>query len=337
MKTDRSSFVYLKWFILPVLTFFVIAISLSLYFQPISGDLTRIGHWSELDFGWQQPQPVVNVYANGALITNPDVVVLGDSFSHPNIWQSYLAESRHLEILTFQYQDVGCVDNWLHWVVEKNYARLHTVVLETVERGFVPLFKNLNTCPRRTPKYFELAEKNVTPTRQQKGLTLDAGYLIPTATNTLRATWSDGPIASGEVINSLLSTDKLFSNRKADRLLYFAEDELKMSWSEKDQAAAVGNLKRIQDYLAKKGLRLVVIVVPDKSSAYRPYLANEASKSGYPDIFEQLKVAGVNNVNLLSYFQHAAAETVDLYLPNDTHLSTQGYKLLASKLAEYIR
>lgn len=334
MKSDRTSFTYLKWFTIPVFTFFVIAVPLTLFFEPVSGDLTRIGHWSERDFGWQQPQPAVAVHANGALITNPHVVVLGDSFSHPNIWQSYLAESRHLEILTFQYQDVACVDNWLHWVVEQHYPNMRTVVIETVERGFVPLFRNLNTCPRRTPKYFELAEKNVKPMRPQKGLTLDAGYLIPTATNTLRATWSDGPIASGEVINALLSTDKLFSNRKADRLLYFAEDELKMSWSEKDQAVAVGNLKRIQDDLAKKGLRLVVIVVPDKSSAYRPYLANEASKSGYPDIFEQLKVAGVNNVNLLSFFQQSVGETVDLYLPNDTHLSTQGYKIMASKVAD---
>ncbi|QDL55233.1 alginate O-acetyltransferase AlgX-related protein [Rhodoferax aquaticus] len=334
MKTNLSSLSYLKWFSLPVLAFVVIAIPLNLYFEPISGELTRIGHWSERDFGWQQPQPTVAVHANGTSITNPDVVVLGDSFTHPNIWQSYLAESRNLNVLSFQYQDVACVDNWLHWVAERRYPNLHTVVIETVERGFVPLFRNFNNCPRRTPKSFQLAENNVTPSRPQKGLTLDAGYLIPTATNTLRAAWSDGSMVSGEVINVPLSTDKLFSNRKANRLLYFADDELKRSWSDKDQAAAVANLNRFQDNLAKKGLRLVVIVVPDKSSVYRPYLSNEASKVGYPDVFEQLKTAGVTNVNLLSYFQHAAGETVDLYLPNDTHLSTQGYRLMASKVAD---
>lgn len=336
MKTNRTSFSYLVWFTLPVFAFFMIAIPLTMFFEPVSGDLTRIGHWSERDFGWNRPQPAVSVRANGTSILNPQVLVLGDSFSHPNIWQSYLAESRHLEILTFQYQDVACVDNWLKWVVEQHYPNMRTVVIETVERGFVPLLKNLNTCHRRFPKGFELAEKNVTPTRPQKGLMLDAGYLIPTAINTLRAAWSDGAMTSGEVINVPLSTDNLFSNRKADRLLYLAEDELKMSWSEKDQAAAVGNLKRIQDDLATKGLRLVVIVVPDKSSVYRPYLANEASKIGYPDVFEQLKTHEVNNVDLLSYFQRAVGETVDLYLPNDTHLSTQGYKLMASKIAEDI-
>jgi hypothetical protein len=334
MKIDLSSISYLKWFILPVLCFFAIVVPLSLYFEPVSGDLTRVGRWPERDYGWNKPQPAASIRANGTAITNPQVLVLGDSFAHPNIWQSYLAKSRHLEILSFQYQDVGCVDNWLQWVSEQRYPNLRTVVIETVERGFVPLLRNLNICPRRTPKSFQLAESNVTPTRPQKGLTLDASYLIPTVTNTLRALWSDGSMVSGEVINVPLSTDKLFSNRKASRLLYFAEDELKKSWSDKDQAAAVDNLKRIQYEFAKKGLRLLVIVVPDKSSVYRPYLSKEASKVGYPDVSEQLKTAGVNSVNLLSYFQHAAGETIDLYLPNDTHLSTQGYKLMASKVAD---
>ena len=96
-------------------------------------------------------------------------------------------------------------------------------------------------------------------------------------------------VVSGDAVNVQLSTDKLFSNRKANRLLYYAEDELKMNWSEKDKAAAVENLKYIQDDLAKKGMRLVVIVVPDKSSAYRKYFVREASMDGYPNIFDQLK------------------------------------------------
>ena len=172
------------------------------------------------------------------------------------------------------------------------------------------------------------------PARPQHGLMLDAGYLIPTAVNMLNMAWRDGRMVSGEAINVQLSTDKLFSNRKANRLLYYAEDELKMNWSEKDKAAAVENLKYIQDDLAKKGLRLVVIVVPDKSSVYRKYLVREANMDGYPNVFDQLKSAGVNNVNLLSFFQQAVGETVDLYLPNDTHLSTQGYKLMTLKVAD---
>jgi hypothetical protein len=333
MKSDRSSISYLMWFAFPVFIFFVSVVPLSILFEPISGDLTRIGHWSERDFGWNKPQPTVSVRANKTAISNPQVLVLGDSFSHPHIWQSYLAESHHIEILSFQYQDVGCLDNWLHWVTERHYPNMRTVVIQTVERSFVPLFRNLNTCPRRVPKSFEITENNILETRPHSGLMLDAGYLFPTAANMLRMAWSDSRISSGGVVNVPLTTGRFFSNRKSNRLLYYAEDESKLSWSKKDIAAAIATLKQIQDNLAKKGLRMVLVVVPDKSSVYRQYVTDKTGIAEYPNVFEQLTDAGVNNVNLLNSFQQAVEGTVDLYLPNDTHLGTQGYKLMASKVA----
>jgi len=334
MKSDRRSISYLIWFAFPVLAFFVSAAPLSIFFEPISGDLTRIGHWSERDFGGNKPQPAVSVRVNGTAITNPQVLVLGDSFSHPNIWQSYLAESRHLEILSFQYQDVGCLDNWLHWLAERHYPNMRTVVIQTVERGFVQLFRNLNACPRRIPKSFEITEKNIIAMHPLAGLTLDAGYLFPTAANMLRMTWSDRRATSGGVINAPLTTSRLFSNRKSNRLLYYAEDDSKLGWSKKDITAAVVTLKQIQDDLAKKGVRMVLVVVPDKSSVYRQYVTDKIGGDEYPNVFERLKDAGVSNVNLLDFFQQAVEGVVDLYLPNDTHLSPQGYKLMATKIAD---
>lgn len=333
MMTDRISISYLTWFAFPVFAFLIISIPLSIFFEPLSGDLTRIGHWSERDFGWNKPQQVVSVRANGASILNPQVLVLGDSFSHPNIWQSYLAEAGNLEILSFQYQDVGCVDNWLNWVVEKNYSNMHTVIIQIVERSFIPVFRNMNTCTSRIPKPLEIVKENIRPERSGSGLILDATYLFPTATNMLRMAWTEVRIISGEVINVPLSTDGLFSNRKSNRFLYSAEDENKKSWTEKDMTTAVANLKLIQDDLAKRGMHLLVVLVPDKSSVYRQFFVTQESREGYPDIFEKLKVSGVNNVNLLGFFQQSAGEVVDLFLPNDTHLSTQGYKLMASKVA----
>ncbi len=289
--TDRISFSYLTWFAFPVLTFLIISIPLSIFFEPVSGDLTRIGHWSERDFGWNKPQPVVSVRANGASISNPHILVLGDSFSHPNIWQSYLAEASNLEVLSFQYQDVACVDNWLNWVVEENYSNMHTVIIQIVERSFIPVFRNINTCTSRIPKPLEIIKENIRLARPDSGLMLDATYLFPTAANMLRMAWTEGRLASGEVINVPLSTDRLFSNRKPNRLLYYADDENKKYWSEKDMTAAVANLKLIQDDLAKGGINLLVVLVPDKSSAYRQFFATQENREGYPDIFEKLKAS----------------------------------------------
>jgi hypothetical protein len=36
----------------------------------------------------------------------------------------------------------------------------------------------------------------------------------------------------------------------------------------------------------------------------------------------------------MRFFHQQVGETVDLYLVNDTHLSTQGYKLMALKIAD---
>lgn len=335
MIIDRTSLTYLKWFFSTVISFFVIAVLLSVVLEPPDGALTRIGYWSERDFGWSKQQPTVPVRANGKLLSNPQVLVLGDSFSVRNIWQSYLAESRNLEILSFHYRDVGCVDNWLRWAVEKHHPEVHTVIIEVVEQSFVPLFRNLNSCTQSlVPKPLEITEHNIKQKLLNSGLTLDVSYLLPTAVNTLKMALTNGRISSGEAVNVPLSNNGLFSNRKSNRLLYIASDDTKMTWSKKEVAAIVQKLKSVQNGFAKNGLRFIVIVVPDKSSAYRKCMSSEADKYEYPDVFKQLSSAGVNNVNLLNFFQQAVGETVDLYLPNDNHLGMQGYKLMASKVAD---
>lgn len=336
MKSNNNFTHYLAWFGFPVLTFFIIAIPLSLFFEPVSGDLTRIGHWSERDFGWNKSQATVSIRANGTWLSAPEIIVLGDSFSHPNIWQSYLSERQSVNIISFQYQDVGCVSNWLSWMANEDYLKARTVIIEIVERSFIPVFRKLNHCSNLKPKALNVDEKNLTPVRKKKGLTLDAGYLFPTAMNTLQAFSSDERIISGNVVNMPLTTSALFSNHISDRLLYFTEDDLKMNWSDKEIALSVASVKSIQDDLEEKMIRLVVVIVPDKSTTYRNFFANEERSTIAPNIFEQLKLAGVNNVNLKGAFQQKAGEVVDFYLPNDTHLSNQGYKLMAMEIAEYL-
>lgn len=334
MKPDSSSLSYLAWFFGTVLALLFSAIALSLFFKPLEGDLTRIGRWAERDFGPTRSQPVVPIHANGPFRKAPQVVVLGDSFSHPNIWQSYLAESGGLEALSFQFKDAGCIDNWLNWVIEQNAPSSQTVIIQIAERSFVPTFKNNRTCIRSTPVAGEVTVNNVRTKGLMSGVTLDAGYLFQTIANTLRMRWQSGRISSGEVVNAPLSLSTLFSNRQSNRLLYYAEDDNKKSWTPKDTQAAISNLKQIQNRLLEKNLRLLVVLVPDKSTVYRPYMLVEADKTGYPDISSALVNAGINSVDLLGLLQQKVASNADLYLPNDTHLGGTGYQLMASAILE---
>jgi SGNH hydrolase-like domain, acetyltransferase AlgX len=156
-------------------------------------------------------------------------------------------------------------------------------------------------------------------------------YLAQTAVNTLRMSSQAGDISSGDVINVPLSTSKLLSNSRSDRLLYYAEDDSKRFWAEKDIAAAIENLKRIRTRLG--ALRLIVVVVPDKSTVYRPYMSGSAGKARYLDTASYFAASGIDTVDLFSLFQENVASQVDLYLPNDTHLGARGYRLMASAVA----
>lgn len=337
MKPARSSSGYLAWFFGTVLALLLTTVALSVYFKPLAGDLTRIGRWSERDFGPTRPQPAVSIRANGPPNPGHQVLVLGDSFSHPNVWQSYLAESSKLETLSFQFKDVGCIDNWVNWIIEQGGSAAQTVIIQVAERSFVPLLRNTRTCMRSTPKVTESATKDARSTGLVLGVTLDASYIFQTAANTLLMRKQGGRISSGDVINVPLSTSELFSNRRANRLLYYAEDDNKKTWTQKDIDAAIENLKLIQGRLSSKDRRLVVAIVPDKSTVYRPYMLAEADKTGYPDIFFAIAMAGVNAVELLDSFRQHVGNKVDLYQPNDTHLSSLGYQLMASKIATQLK
>jgi len=334
MKPDRNSVAYLAWFLGTAAVLFGVAIGLSLFFKPLSGDLTRIGRWSERDFGPTHAQSLPVVRANGPLLTSQQILVLGDSFSHPNIWQSYLSESVKLDTLSFEFKDVGCIDNWVNWVVSQTDLRVQKVIIEVAERSFVPVFRNDRACISSTPMASAALDKTSSAGLMQ-GISLDAIYLFQTAGNTLRLYWQTGRINSGEVVSVPLAKSNLFSNARANRLLYYAEDDNKKSWTQQDITAAIENLKKIQNRLAK--FRLVVVVVPDKSTIYRPYILDRPDQIGHPDVFSALAASGIDSIDLRELFLEKVTSNIDLYLPNDTHLGPSGYRLMGSAIAERLQ
>jgi hypothetical protein len=334
MKSNHNFVAYVAWFSGTALMLLLAAVGLSLFFKPMSGDLTRIGKWSERDFGPTLLQEAPVIRANASVLTHQQILVLGDSFSHPNIWQSYLFETSKLDTLSFEFKDVGCIDNWLNWITVQAASDVQTVIIEVAERSFVPVFRSDRRCVSSIPVASVTADKTRS-TSLMWGITLDAMYLVQTAANTLRMCWQSGRTDSGETVNVPLSNANLFSNIRANRLLYYAEDDSKKSWTQQDIAAAVENLKKIQNRLGK--LRLVIVVVPDKSTVYRSYIIGAATTAEYPDIFSSIAAAGVVSVDLRSLFQKNVASTIDLYLPNDTHLSPSGYLMMASAIAERLQ
>lgn len=98
------------------------------------------------------------------------------------------------------------------------------------------------------------------------------------------------------------------------------------------------------DQLAARGIRLLVVPVPNKESVYPDMLsARAADPSGVVnpatrDLLARLKARGVAVVDLFDVF--AASRTADadpLYLARDSHWSPAGVTLAARAVARYLR
>jgi len=320
-------------FLATVIAFSAFFGALSVYLEGPSGDLARLGHWPERDFGWHSQQPPVFRRANGSAVPAPRILVLGDSFSRSNLWQSFLS-SGDGEIQSYYYPEVGCISNWAKWASRKPYRSSTTVLIETVEREYVVRFAYLRFCAASKPRAFELAAGPFQAERSFLPLTTDVAFLWETAMNASRSSGPQDRFVSGPVVNLGLTTGRFFSNRRSDRLLFYREDEDKRLWTQEELDAAAKNLKDIQQRFERAGVHMVMIVIPDKSTTYGPWLRSRPKQGQYQTIMAGLAAGGVHAIDVLAEFRRKLPGTVDLYYPDDTHLSPTGYRLLASAIAE---
>jgi len=108
----------------------------------------------------------------------------------------------------------------------------------------------------------------------------------------------------------------------------------------------VNEIVAFQQDLQKRGIELLVVIVPGKPSIY-PELLNSSWKNASEKPFsrsltalDQLKSKGVHIVDLFSPFIEAKKEDGDhdyLYLETDTHWTPRGAKLAAQLIANKVR
>ena len=129
---------YAKLFSLLVVSIIGLYGAVGFYFLPLAGfegDLTRVGMLPESMFGWTKPQPAVDpILLRSASWQEADVLVVGDSFSAPRIWQTVLVK-RGLKVRTESWGGLPAIcedfDEWLKNIGFKGKY----VLLEIVERN----------------------------------------------------------------------------------------------------------------------------------------------------------------------------------------------------------
>lgn len=307
-------------------------------FEPLVGDLTRVGGYAEKDFGWTAPQPVIDIVGNSKSMLDPEILVLGDSFSRSNLWQSVVTGKSNKKIQSFEFAQVGCIRNWLAYAL--NHPSAKTIIIETVERSVLANFSDLPSCRSATPAPFESGPWTTSANRSTWPPEWHIYRTLQVSLNTLAMQMhGDSAIRDDTVVNAPIDRRcAKFSNRRPDRMLYFSQDEEKFEWKHDDLASAIANILPIQKAVLEQGKQFVLIVVPDKLTTYQECLSNPGNLNAgnRRDITASLIAAGVRTPDLLSIFREHVNKTVDLYLPNDTHLGVAGYVLMGEKLSHFL-
>ncbi|MCQ8104181.1 hypothetical protein NP590_08700 [Methylomonas sp. SURF-2] len=313
---------------------------MSIYLDPIEGDLTRIGGLSENSFGWTKSQPALAAeLLNNSPLADADVAVIGDSFSATFVWQTRLVQAGYKVNTAYNVDVPWCSD--LGDLLRQSGFTGKYVVIEAVERLFQ---HNLNNQCQKSPTYktLNIGLSAVPPVnREIKHSLLDSGTNFGVGWN-LKAFFYDLFLyaKSKSPTPELISIDKvrlynlgdcrLFSNKLCQLGLFWSEDFATESFRSLDRVL------EINKNFEKNGIQAIWVVVPDKSTVYMDYGAFR--KNPYVNIWNELgKHPELNALNYAEMFKRQAQITQDFYLPNNSHVGTVGYLFLGDTILKTLQ
>jgi hypothetical protein len=338
-----ASLAYQRYNLLTIGLAYLCVVGFGLYgrhFETLTGDLTRIGWFSENEFGWhgEQQRFVPPLAPAAALDGSYDIIAIGDSFTaeeyNPGItWPHFLARDTGLRIGIFD-SGIDSLDSVLASPAYREHPPA-ALIYEVVERSLIPAHRGgdaarcVATSPTPHPA-LALAPRDLVPQRVRRELSRPwddwpasyaMNYLLQ---NGLR--WWRGHEATSAV-RLEMTRDGLFTSRHPRGLLVYAEDFNKANWSTSEWTESLCDLARIQDKVEANGrTAFLAMIVPDKLTVYAPFLSDSRVAA-----LSQLKrldeIPSVNLVRIDRALDPLAR--ADLYLPNDTHWSSATHEMAA--------
>lgn len=315
--------------------------------DPLDGDLTRLGGFSENRYGPAAPQaifvpPLVETARPGE---SYDVVVIGDGFSLPDpsdgrapfgqYWTDHLRNLTGLTIGVRHLDELSAADYLATDDFRERPPRV--LVYETVERKLIERTDSLPPHAGRALKpdigttIARPLDRVPQPRPRPKAHAWAAppvGQAIGILSKALPRLLLDRPI--GPVEERHLAYAGLFSSAVSTSTLFLAEDfepwRADRALLEERRAA----LRDLQTAVEANGqTRFLVMVAPDKGTVYADFLM------GTPPVRSAVEeVLGadpqLNYVPLAAGLRALAAGGItDLYKPNDSRWGTQGHVQVA--------
>lgn len=331
---------------------------LALWMGPPSGDLVRIGGWSERSFGWQGPkrgfaedhyqQTTMEALLLGE--AEGDILVFGDSFStklnggiswintlHEETGQgvtflrlsSFTDVIRFLDSDTFEFEPPAAIV--IQTVERSAIGRAHAIYDKDLPCKALPRLRSLDAAQQRKDA-LRRQEYYRRTTFNEFDEVFSWGALV------IRR-WLEG---KSKAIRIQLDRDNLFSNRAADQGLIYADDirlhRLNALPGNNTDGAVEGALCGLRQMIARaEPVPVRVAIAPDKRSVYAEWITTPLPEK-FVDVFSLAREAlGANFIDLLQPLNEAANSEQDVYYPNDTHWGPIGHRIAGQSIAESLR
>ena len=339
--------------LIPLALLLVVFTVLGVIMQPLSGDLTRLGGYTENDFGWTYPQEtfkerLFDTEASSNYKKYYDIVVLGDSFSFylpKSQWQNYLIQLTGLKIVGYHLDKLNINEFLSSPAFIKTPPKI--IIFETVERSFNYRGKQIGLdgdCkPRFNLNYSQnpISVKAAPYSLQSHSRDTTAGLLHPnirTAVHYLKRNIK--MIFNKKSIRTYqfpLKQNSFFSNRLSDSLLVYRDDVLKLQKNRETVSRSLCKILNLQNRIQDNGKTFfITLLAPDKLTAYSRFLKTDKFINN--SWYNQITSAQLLNIPPLKIaLETAIGNTVkDIYLPDDTHWGSAGHKITAETLNHYL-
>lgn len=338
--------------------------------EPLDGDLTRVGGFSENDFGWHEPQlflvdkqlydwPRSLAELNQLAAVKPyDVVVMGDSFSwrHYNSFVNYLAAATGWQVMLLHHNDFT-----LDKVVGSDLFRLNPpryLVFEAVERRFYRRIQHLADVDPNTfagvetasgemlmNKTHSSAYLNLNPSRmieRQEARQTDYAHFSQRVAEAIHWLSLEVQFALGtkqpraQRLPLKASELRLFSNADANNILLYIDDfKFRDQWRRHPERLHTA-VEVAASLVARNGYSTFIpLIFPDKLTVYADYLEDTSwTEPGLiPKLAEQIEMPRLD----LDFAAKIRSGVKDLYLPNDSHTGFAGSKQAAMSIVAFIQ
>jgi hypothetical protein len=318
-----------------------IAWCMEFYFEKLYGDLTRIGNFPEHYFGWQSQQPAVSPENfKDYPMNEADILVIGDSFSVSRVWQSKLIADG-LKVGTMTWQELKTDEALRADLGEALRAagfKGRYVIIESIERLFQIRMKALSASREPIVKH-ELILTSAFPMYplvKRERVSFDklngANWGVKALYNSIKLSLNlpEKYLKSGAVQAVNFDGCQMFSHRLCNYAIFVDGDFKKETFN------SIDNVLTVNKNLQSVGIQAIWMIVPDKSTIYLGYGA--LGKYPYQNIWQQFaQYSEITAPDLGTAFIEKKHGIKDFYMPNDTHLSTNGFLYLGEFITNEMR